>query len=77
MATKLGTMVTYLKGYNHKIIEGFDHVVFKGDVTNENHYISSTRLPMATKIGQMVTYLDKILPIKSHELLITWSCRIM
>ena len=30
---------------------------------------------MATRLGRMVIYLDGLLPIKSHGLLITWSCR--
>ena len=29
-----------------------------------------TRVPMATKLGRMVTYLGKLLPIKSHDPLI-------
>ena len=36
-----------------------DHVI------NLKHYISTTREPMATKLGRMVTYLDMLLPIKS------------
>ena len=31
---------------------------------------------MAAKLSRMETYLDKLLPIKSHHLLITWSCKI-
>ena len=46
-------------------------------VTNENNYFSTTTpLLMATKLGRMVTYLDGLLPIKSHDPLITWSCEI-
>ena len=30
---------------------------------------------MATKLGRMVTSLEKLLTIKSHENLITWSCK--
>ena len=31
-------------------------------VTNQNQYISTTTVHMATKLGSMVTYLDEILP---------------
>ena len=31
-------------------------------VTNENHYISTTTVPMTTKLGRMVIYLDGLLP---------------
>ena len=34
------------------------------------HYLTTTTVPMATKFGSMITYLDKLLPIKSHDLLI-------
>ena len=43
---------------------------------NYNHYISITRVPMATKLGKMITYLDWLLLIKSHDPLISWSCKI-
>ena len=51
-------------------------MVLKGHVTEENHYISTTRVPMATKLDKMITYFDGLLPIKSHDSLITWSCGI-
>ena len=44
--------------------------------TNENHYICPTIVPMATKLGRMLTYLVGLLPIKSHDPLITWYCDI-
>ena len=31
---------------------------------------------MATKPKRMITYVDGFLPIKSHDPLITWSCKI-
>ena len=34
-------------------------------VTTLKHSISATRVPMATKLGRMVTYLDMLLPLKS------------
>ena len=41
-----------------------------------NHYISSTRVPMATKRDRMVTYFERLLTIKSFYALITWSCKV-
>ena len=37
------------------------------------HYHSAY---MATKLGRMVAYLDGLHPMKSHDSLITWSCKI-
>ena len=31
---------------------------------------------MATKLGRMIASLDGLLPIMSHDPLITWSCEI-
>ena len=60
----------------HKVTEPFDLMVFQGHPTNENRYIATATVPMATKLGRMVTYLDGLLPMKSHDPLITWSCEI-
>ena len=43
-----------------------DHVI------NETH-ISTTRVPMVTKLCRMVMYLEWLLPLKLHDPLITWS----
>ena len=43
-------------------------MVLQGHVTNENHYISTTRVPMATKLRRTVTYFDGLLRLKSHGL---------
>ena len=51
-------------------------MILQGHVTNENRYISTTKVPIDTKLGSMVIYLDGILSIKSLERLITWSCEI-
>ena len=40
---------------NHKVIQRFHHVDLQGHVTNENRNISTARVPMATKLGRMVT----------------------
>ena len=39
-------------------------------------YISTTTTPMTTKHGRVATYHDGLQLIKSHDPLITWSCRI-
>ena len=52
-----------------------NHVVLRGDLTNKNHYISTTTVFMATKHGRMVT-LEKLLLIKLYDRLIMWSCKI-
>ena len=33
-------------------------------------------MPIATKLGRIVTYFDELLSIKSNEPLTTWSCEI-
>ena len=60
----------------HKVTWHFDHVVLEDQLTNWNHYVSPTKVPMATKLGRIVTHLDGLLPIKSHDPLITRSCKI-
>ena len=42
-------------------------------MTNYKHYICSTRVLTAIKLGMMAIYLDGLQPIKLHDLLITWS----
>ena len=34
-------------------------------------------MPMATKLGREVTYLEEVPPITSHDPLNTWSCEVM
>ena len=51
-------------------------MVLWDDVTNENHYISTTRLSLATKRGRMVTCLNELLTIKSHDPFIIRFCQI-
>ena len=61
----------------HKFTWPLFHVVLQDHMTNENHYISTARVPMTTKLVRMVNYLDGLLPLKSHHPLIMWSCKIM
>ena len=44
---------------------------------HQKHYICTTKMTMATKLGRMVVYLNGIPSIKSHTTLIVWSCEIM
>ena len=39
-------------------------------------YISTTKAPVATKLGKVVTYLNWLLHIKSHASLITCFCKV-
>ena len=57
-------------------MQSFDHVVLQGQVANRSPHISITRLSMATKLGRMIAFLDGLLPIMSHDPLITWSCEL-
>ena len=48
-----------------------------GRPRSRHHYVSTTTELIATKVGRMVTYLEGLLPIKSHRpliTLITWFC---
>ena len=67
MTTVLGRMVTYLE----KLLTIKSYEVLQNHLKNKIHYISATRVPMATKFGRMVAHLDELLPIKSHDPLIT------
>ena len=51
-------------------------MVLQCHVANKNHPISITRVSMTTKLGRMITSLDWLLPIMSHDPLITWPCEI-
>ena len=74
MVTRPGRMVTYLEGL--LTIKSFHCLIIglQGQGLNKNNYISTTRVFMATKLGRMITYL---LPINSHDSLITWSYEII
>ena len=58
---------------NHKVIQKFDHVVSKDKIIL---YISITRVPMAKTLGRMMTLLDRLQHMMSHDPLITWPCEI-
>ena len=54
-----------------KVTWNFDHIVLQVYVTNWNHYISITTVPMAIKLGKMMTYFEVLLSMISHDALIT------
>ena len=58
---------------NHKIISrGLPRSYDK-----QKKYNYTTRVYMVTRLGRMITYLDGLLPIKAHDPLIKWFCKIM
>ena len=82
----------FYKAYHHQIWQAGTSTRFDSNETNEagaydvitsiitwktKNSISTTRVPMATKVGRMVTYLAEFFPIKSHDPLIIWFCKIM
>ena len=60
----------------HKATRPSDHVVLEITLQANITISPLSEYPMATKFGRMVTYLDGLLPIKSHDSLIMWSCKI-
>ena len=70
--TKLGKQVHL----QHLTQMGLIKQMLLTSLENIKTLYSTTRVSMATNLGRMVTYLDGILPIKSHDPLITWSCKI-
>ena len=53
--------------------DGFkrEHVELSPSMWNYERIISTTIMPMATKLGKVVTYHEWLPPIKSHDSLIT------
>ena len=48
----------------YDITRPFDQVALRDHVTYWNHHMSATALPIGTKLGRMVAYLDRLLPIE-------------
>ena len=63
-------------GPTHKVTWLFGDAILRDLVTNWNHYNSTTRMPMTTKLCRMVTCHEGLSPIWSYDLLITWSCEV-
>ena len=60
----------------YKVTQLPDYVILQSHATNRNHYIFTTRVPLATKLDRMVAHLDGLLSIKFHYPLLPWSCDI-
>ena len=60
----------------NKVTWAFYHMVLQKHVTDWNHYISTTTVPMTTKLCRVVTYLKRFQTIKSFSTFITWSFKI-
>ena len=73
MFTKFGRVVAYHEGLLPLKLRPFHHVVFQSHVTNENHWISATRLPdhQTWQNGNLSWWTP------AHNHLITSSCEIM
>ena len=57
----------------HNVTWPFHHMVLRDNVTNWKHYIFTTRVPMAIKLGRMVTYRNELRSKKSEDFLIIMS----
>ena len=58
---------------NHKIISRG----LPSSYDKQKKYNYTTRVYIVTRLGRMITYLDGLLPIKAHDPLIKWFCKIM
>ena len=59
---------------NHEVKQRFDHMVLKDHEVNKNHYTSNTRVPLDISLARMITFLDVLLSIKSHDPLLAGPC---
>ena len=59
-----------------KIAWRFEEVVMWNHVTNSIHYISTCRRPMGTKLSKVLTYRERLPPLKPHVLLIAWPTEV-
>ena len=78
MSIKPDSVVAYLDGLQtvKSYIYHFGHSVLQGHMTNENYFISTIKVPTATKLSRMLAYLERLLRIKLTISLVTWSCKI-
>ena len=61
----------------YKVKWRFVHVLLRHHVTSQRRYISTTTVSMVTNFGKNVSHLPGLLPIKSLDTSITWSCEVM
>ena len=84
MVTKLGRMVIYVKGLrlikSHVLLVTWSCEIMGQTKTittsHDNHYISTTTVPMATKLGRMLTRLERLPPTKLFNPLFKWLSEI-
>ena len=63
MTIKIGWQVACHDGTDNDA-PPFGNVVLQDQVTNQNHYISTISISMATKLERIVTYIYFFLPLK-------------
>ena len=72
MATKVGRTVAYLEAaLKQEALIHFDNVILQYHVTNESHWISTSRVSTSTKRDRIVTNIDGLLLICSSDPLIS------
>ena len=59
----------------YKVAWCFDQMFWQDDETNWNHCISNVTVPMDTRLGRMVIYLEGLLPIQLRDTFVTWLPR--
>ena len=84
---KLKTYLQRHKTYDHNTYHGGDilqgiptnkstwtlnKMIMWGHVTNQMHYISTCRRTMDTKLGKVLTYIEKLPSQKPHDILVPW-----
>ena len=62
---------------SRKGILSFDHVILQHHMRNNNHYISTSTRPWATKLNRLATYLEGFLLREFLDSLVTWSSNII
>ena len=70
MATKLGRTVPW-EAPTHEVTWPFGHMALQDHVTS--HYIFTTTKTMATTLGQIVTYLEPLLPLVKSSWKTSWQ----
>ena len=72
MASKFDGWLLTMRGSHPNDIWSFNHVILRGQMANYICYISTFRRPMDTKLGKIVNYVERFLPLKPQNPLITW-----
>ena len=60
----------------YKVAWPFDQVFLQDDETNWNHCISNVTVPIDTRLGRMVIYLEGLLPKELPDTFVTWPSKI-